>query len=134
MLQLVALAVDDLSPLGCYWYLSAWSFSLPAAMAQAQATIFADLIIELLGTPPTQVTWVEVRCDCLKIAYKPPVLPLCIDYVGCILSVRGKLGVKLRKCVYEWSDWYNVLYFGCPYWEQCLDFTTRLRRYEPQLQ
>ena len=102
-------------------------------MARRQAQTFADLILDLIGNPTGDITWIEVRCDCLQLSYTPPVLPLCITTNSCVLAVRGPRGLNLRRRIYTWCDTHTiVLYFTCPFWEQAEDLAVRLRQHIPR--
>ena len=106
---------------------------LPANMARKQALAFTDLILDLIGDPTGSITEIEVRCDCLLVSHRPPVLPRYITTSSCVLAARGSRGVELRRRIYSWCDTYRIiLYFACPFWERAEDFAVRLRQHYPR--
>ena len=93
----------------------------------------SQLILDLVGDPTLDSpTDIEVRCDCLRVYPRDPVLPLSISTSFCVLSSDSSCAQGIRGRIYSWCEARGVsLYFACTLWERAEGVDVRLRRHAP---
>ena len=99
------------------------------ARAQSKEIRFVEQIVELLRSPPSRPTHIDIVCDCrVDFNRNPPALPLYIITDGCLLSGTGQECMLVRRLIYEWCDKFLViLHFDCPFWERTEDCSTQIK-------